>query len=207
VSRRKVEVDLALVEHALRIPDVLSTLFAVRDGDDRMAASESAVAITQVAAQRPDVVWPYRDAVVRGMRSPYDRVRRESIDTLTHLFHVDPIAISANLPRLSYLLKHDPDLVVRNHAIDAVVTYGSLTTSAGRRVLPILMRAVESWNGKNAPRAMKGLLRILPALHDDFPSIHALAERHLNDRRATVQRMAGGLFILTEDDPSAWDEW
>jgi hypothetical protein len=123
------------------------------------------------------------------------------------LFHLDPIAISTNLPRLSYVIKHDPDLVVRNHAIDAVVKYGSLTTSAGRRVQPILMRAVESWDGKNAARAMKGLLRILYALQDDFPAIHAMAERHLNDRRDTVQRLANGLFILTDDDPSVLDEW
>lgn len=204
MSRRKVEADPAIVEHALRIPDVLATLFAVRDGDDRMEASESAVAITQVAAQRPELVWPYRDVVVRGMKSRYDRVRRESIDTLTQLFRVDPVAISSNLPRLSYVLKHDPDLVVRNHAIDALVVYGSLTTSAGRRVYPILMRAVESWDGKNAPRALKGLLRLLSALQDDYPAIRAMAERYENDSRYSVERIAGALVMLTGDDPLAW---
>ena len=208
MSSPKYRADPKLVEQALEIPDVLATLFAVRDGDELTAASESAVTITKVADWDPEVVWPYLNVVIRGMKSPYDRVRRESIDTLMHLFWVDPSAISAHLPQLSYVIKHDPDLVVRNHAIDAVNTYGSLSFSTARRVLPILLRAAESRDGKHAARAMGGILENLPALRGDFPAINALARRYEHDRRSSVARMAGDLIEQMDEDRSTWeDDW
>ena len=106
------------------------------------------------------------------------------------------------------MIKHDPDLVVRNHAIDAVTEYGQLTTSAGRRVSPILMRAVDAWDGKNAYRALTGVYWLLPALHDEYPAINALARRYEHDRRDSVARIAGALVVLTDEDQSMWgDGW
>jgi hypothetical protein len=144
-----------MVELALRIPDLVATLFAVRDGDDPVAAADSADTITKVAARDPGVIRPYQAFVVRGLDAAGTQVRWESLATLALLATDDPSIVEPLLPRLRELIERDASVIVRDRAIDALTAYGVTSTEAARRVLPILEAALDLWNGKHAARSLR----------------------------------------------------
>lgn len=183
-----------MVELALRIPDLLATLFAVRDGDDRAVAADSADTITKVAERDPRVVLPYRAYVVRGLDSPIKQVRWESLTTLVLLAGIDPGVVEPLVSHLQEVIEQDQSVIARDRAIDALASFGRSSPVAAGTVMPILIGAVDAWGGKHAARALRALSDLAPLVPEAREQLLAVAEEWRGSSRPSVQQAAKRLM-------------
>jgi hypothetical protein len=198
--RRKVEWEKQdIVAFALRMPDVLSTLFAVRDGNDAADSAESAASITKVAEQDASVVLPYAAFVVRGIDSPVKQVRWESLATLALLARHDPSLVGPLLSRLRDIIEHDGSVIARDKAIDALVAYGASAPDAARQVLPPLESALDSWSGKHVARILRGFVEIVPVIPEERDRLHVTAMRYADADRPSERTAAKRLLAAMKE--------
>ncbi len=188
-----------MVELALRIPDLVATLFAVRDGDDPVAVADCADTITKIAARDPEVIQQYQAFVVRGLDAAGTQVRWESLASLALLANDDPSIVEPLLPRLRELIERDTSVIVRDRAIDALTAYGVSSPMAARQVLPILEAAIELWNGKHAARALRSLCNLAPVLPHAGQTLRQLALTYADADRPSVRAAARHLLKAVEE--------
>jgi hypothetical protein len=185
-----------MVELALRIPDLLATLFAVRDGDDRAVAADSADTITKVAQRDPRVVLPYRAYVVHGLDSAIKQVRWESLTTLALLAAIEPGIVAPLVARLDGIVAEDASVIARDRAIDALASYGRSSPEAAHHVVPVLIAAVGRWNGKHAARALRSLQELGPLVPDMHPALRVIAAEQATSHRPSVRTAAKRLAVV-----------
>ena len=174
-------------------PALLTEIAQGLESDDAALVGDCAEVMTKVAAERPEWVAPYAEALSELLRHKKTRVRWEAMHALGLVAPLAPQVIAAVLPRLSEMLRSDKSVIVRDCIVIALGSYARVGTGAAEDAYPILKEALTAWEGKQAVLALEGLLNVvevLPGLADELRSV---AEAFLEDRKARVRKAAKAL--------------
>lgn len=150
--------------------------------------------MTEVAEAHPDWVKPYAEALASLLTAEKTRVRWEATHSLAMIAPTSPKVISPLLPRLSKMIRSDPSVIVRDHAVDAVGNYAGTSPTGAREAYPVLVQALTAWEGKQAGHALNGLRNVAQELPLKASDIRARTQAYLNHPRGVVRKAAKSLL-------------
>lgn len=171
-------------------PDLLVEISEGLGSWEAAIAGDCAEIMTMVAAKHPERVSPFSAALIRLLDHKTTRVRWEAMHSLAYIVEVSPEVVATILPRLEKLVQNDKSIIVRDYAVDAVAGYAHSGPEAAEAAFPVLKMALETWDGKHAGHALRGLAfaaAVAPGLRDE---VRTLAQPFLEDRRGVVRKVA-----------------
>ena len=156
--------------------------------------------LTKVAEVRPKLVVPYA-----GRNSPFCcmRARRGfgGSHARTGAIHRAPLAadvIAANFEQIAGLVRDDPSVITRDHAVDALGSYAATGEAAGRAAYPVLVDALTLWDGKQAARALTGLGKVAITVPDLRDEILISAQTFTTHGKGVVAKAAKAVVTALE---------
>jgi ribosomal protein RSM22 (predicted rRNA methylase) len=171
----------------LREPMLLEQIASGLMSPDRKLAGDCAEVMTNVAAEKPELIVPYSNSLIAQIAHEDTRVRWESMHTLAEIASKTPENISTIVHKLVEMIAIDKSVIVRDYAIKTLGKYGGTSTQAARQVWPHLRKALTLWEGKHAGKALEAMYNVVSA----DPSLKADARRiakQFNDHRSAKAR-------------------
>jgi len=111
-----------------------------------------------------------------------------------------PTLVAPSVPRLTALLETDRSVIVRDHAVDALVAVACGVPDKVDVIVRPLLNALDRWDGKQAARILTGLAaiaRISPGLRDELGGVGML----WNDHPRPGVRKAARALVRAADGP------
>lgn len=178
----------------LKQPELLDEIAEGLASPDPKLAGDCAEVMTMVAAEKPEQVAMFADALVAQMGHRDTRVRWEVMHSLAAIASHHPSKVRSILPALSATIKRDKSVIVRDYAIQALGEYGQTSPAAAREVWPSLRQALTLWEGRHAGKALEAIAKLSES-DDALWSQARDAARGLRDHpsarvRALAERVA-----------------
>jgi hypothetical protein len=174
-------------------PALLLEIAGGLNSEEAALVGDCAEVLTEVAKVHPDWVTPHAETLSALLTHKTARVRWEAMHALALVAHLVPAVMAGLLQRLAEIIRHDPSVIVRDHAVDALGSYARKGEEAALAAYPLLVEALTLWDGKQAAHALEGLANVgavSPKLGDELWSIGI---RYHDDRRARIRKAAKGL--------------
>lgn len=194
IGDRTARSNHAVAARCLDKPSLLTELVGGLDGRDAALAGDCAEVLTLVAEQRPDLVAPYAGALSPLIAHPTTRVRWEATHALALVARAVPEAIAPLLPTLGEMVRADASTIVRDYATAAIGNYAATGPAAATAACPLLLAALDTWGGKHAGRALKGLTNVARSAPAQRQELRAVAEGHADSSRGVVRKAARDLL-------------
>jgi len=179
---------------ALREPNLLEQIASGLMSPDRKLAGDCAEVMTDVAAEKPELILPYSNSLITRIDHEDTRVRWESMHTLAEIASKTPENISTIVHKLVERIAIDKSVIVRDYAIRTLGEYGGTSTEAARQVWPHLRKALTLWEGKHAGKVLEAMYNVVsidPSLKVDAKKI---AKQFNGHRSAKARTMAKRLL-------------
>ncbi len=157
-------------------------------------AGDCAEVMTLVAEAQPELVAPYADALILRLAHKNTRVRWEVMHCLAEIAARVPNKIAPIMRTLDDMIALDKSVIVRDHAIRALGTYGSTSPAAARRVWHHLREALVLWDGKHAGKALTAMQKLVRVDATLKPDAQKVARRFIGHKRASVRTAAKKLL-------------
>jgi hypothetical protein len=178
----------------LKEPMLLEQIASGLTSPDRKLAGDCAEVMTNVAAEKPELIVPYSNSLIAQIDHEDTRVRWESMHALAEIASKTPKNISTIVHKLVEKIATDKSAIVRDYAIRTLGEYGSTSAEAAHLVWPHLRKALTLWESKHAGKALEAMCNAVLA----DPSLKADAERiakQFNNHRSTkIRTMARRLL-------------
>ena len=161
---------------------------------DQKLLGDCVEVFTEVAKENPALVAPYAARISPLLGHRDTRVRWEATHAVALVAALVPEQIAPLLPDLTAKIERDKSVIVRDCAVIALGEYGRSGPEAARQAFPLLLDALEAWQGKHAKLALEGMAKLLamePALG---PEVQAAARTCRDHSRANVRRLAQKLL-------------
>lgn len=171
-------------------PALLHEIAAGLQQPDALRQADCAEVMTMTAAQRPELVAPFAAALLPLLDARATRARWEAMHALALVADRVPEVIGPTLPRLERLFQQDGSIIVRDYALDAVANYAGTSATAARQAYPVLLDALQRWEGRHVGHALPGLARVGQQLPDLRAAILAAAAPFLDHPKAVVRKAA-----------------
>ena len=184
---------------ALACPDLLDEVAAGLALSDRKLLGDCVEVFTEVAKENPGLVTPYTARIIPLLGHKDTRVRWEATHAVALVAALVPDEIAPLLPELAAKIEQDKSVIVRDCAVKALGEYGRSGPDAAWQAFPLLLDALEAWQGKHAKLVLEGMNKLLavePALR---PEVHIAAQTCLDHKRANVRRLAQRLAATDEN--------
>jgi hypothetical protein len=177
-----------------REPMLLDQIASGLTSPDRKLAGDCVEVMTNVAAEKPELVVPYSNSLIAQIDHEDTRVRWESMHALAEIASKTPQNISTIVHKLVERIAIDKSVIVRDYAIKTLGEYGGTSKEAARHVWPHLRRALTLWEGKHVGKALEAMCNVVSV----DPSLKAEARRiagqFSNHRSAKARTMARRLL-------------
>ena len=144
----------------LKQPELLDEIAGGLASSDPKLAGDCAEVMTLVAAEKPELVAMYADALVAQLSHKDTRVRWEVTHSLADIAAHHPSKVRSILPTLAATIKRDKSVIVRDYAIQALGEYGHTSAAAAREVWPYLREALTLWDGRHAGKALEAISKL-----------------------------------------------
>ena len=194
VGDRTEAANRKVVAKCLARRDRLEAIVRGFESQDAALAGDCAEVMTEVAEKRPEWVTPYARVIVSLLASRTTRVRWEAAHSLALIATLVPEVIAYSLPRLGEMIRSDPSVIARDHAVDTVGNYANTSPRAAREAFPLLVEALAAWNGKQAAHALDGLANVAERLPNSSPEIRTYALSFIDHPRGVIRKAARALI-------------
>jgi hypothetical protein len=174
----------------LKDPTLLEEIARGLASADAKLAGDCAEVMTLIAAEKPELVAPYADALIARLDHKDTRVRWEAMHAAAEIAAHVPTKISPTLPKLVEKIARDKSVIVRDHAIRTLGEYGHTSVIAARQVWPHLCQALTVWEGKHAGKVLEVMPKVVAADPTLKADAQKLAQRFANHKSAKVRTMA-----------------
>jgi hypothetical protein len=174
-------------------PALLLEIAGGLNSEEAALVGDCAEVLTEVAKVHPDWVTPHAETLSALLTHKTARVRWEAMHALALVAHLVPAVMAGLLQRLAEIIRHDPSVIVRDHAVDALSSYARKGEEAALAAYPLLVEALTLWDGKQAAHALEGLANVGSAATGLGDELWSIGIRYHDDRRARVRKAAKGL--------------
>jgi hypothetical protein len=147
-----------------------------------------------VAAEKPEWVAPYADALIARLDHKDTRVRWEAMHSVAEIAAVVPGKIAPRVPQLVETIAHDRSVIVRDYAILTLGEYGGTSRQAARRVWPHLQVALTAWDGRHAGKVLEALPKLVTVDATLKPEAQRIARKYVDHQSAKVCTLAKRLL-------------
>ncbi len=199
VGDRTEHSNLDVAEQCLLEPRLIPEIAEGLTRQDPALVGDCAEVLTKIAEENPQLVAPHAQALAALLTHTNTRVRWEAMHALAAMAPLIPEVLAGRLPQLAELLDHDPSVIVRDYAIDAVGTYAQTSTSAALAAYPILVKSLTLAEGKHAAHALNGLRQAAAAAPTLREEIMAMGLRYRDHERGVIRKAARALLKALED--------
>jgi hypothetical protein len=193
VGDRTEKSNREVVDKCLANPALLAEIGGCLNSEEAALVGDCAEVLTEVAKVHPDWVTPHAEALSALLTHKTARVRWEAMHALALVAHLVPAVMAGLLQRLAEIIRHDPSVIVRDHAVDALGNYARKGEEAALATYPLLVEALTLWDGKQAAHALEGLAKVGSAVTGLGDELWSIGIRYHDDRRARVRKAAKGL--------------
>ena len=190
VGDRTEKSNLEVVDQCLANPALLAEIAGGLSSKEAALVGDCAEVLTEVAKVHPDWVAPHAETLSELLTHKTARVRWEAMHSLALVAHFVPAVIAGLLHRLTEIIRHDPSVIVRDYAVEAVGSYARTGEEAALAAYPLLVEALSTWDGKQAARALEGLANVGSAATGLGNELWSIGIRYHDDRRARVRKAA-----------------
>lgn len=187
-SNRKV------VLRVLEEPHLLVEIAEGLTSENAALAGDCAEVLTKVAEQHPARIVPYAGALAAMLTHKNMRVRWEAAHALQLIARLVPAVIEISLAVLAEMIRTDPSVIARDHAVDTVANYAATSKSAAEKAYPLLKEALVVWESKQAGHALKGLAFVAGAVPELLSELKGIGEEFSLAERAVVRKEAKSLL-------------
>jgi hypothetical protein len=177
-----------------REPMLLDQIASGLTSPDRKLAGDCAEVMTNVAAEKPELVVPYSNSLIAQIDHEDTRVRWESMHTLAEIASKTPQNISTIVRKLVERIAIDKSVIVRDYAIKTLGEYGGTSKEAACHVWPHLRRALTLWEGKHAGKALEAMCNVVSVDPSLKAEARRIARQFSNHRSAKARTMARRLL-------------
>lgn len=171
-------------------PALLHEIAAGLRQPDALLQADCAEVLTMTAEQRPDLVAPFAADLLPLLDARATRARWEAMHALALIADRVSEVLTPALPQIRAIIQRDGSIIVRDYAVDALARYAAVDAAAALRVYPLLLEALDAWEGRHAGRALPGLTRVGQQLPDLRPAILAAAAPFQDSGKAVVRKAA-----------------
>lgn len=178
----------------LKEPTLLDEIAQGLASADAKLAGDCAEVMTWVAAEKPELVAPYADALIARLDHTDTRVRWEAMHSLAEIAAQVPEKIAPGVPNLVEKIAHDKSVIVRDHAIRTLGAYGSTSAAAARKAWPHLRGALVLWEGKHTGKALEAMRKLVAVDATLKADAQKIAQRFADHKSAKVRTMAKRLL-------------
>lgn len=185
-----IDVARQCLENPMLLEDIAEGLER-RDAD---LVGDCAEVMTKVAEERPDLVAPYAEQLAPLLEHRKTRVRWEAMHAIALLAPVTPEIIRQYFDEIVTLLREDESTIARDYAVEAMGNYAQTGATEAEAAYPILLEALDLWEGKHAARALNGLVWVAAAAPDLQDDIMPVAQAFADHGRPSIQKAAKALL-------------
>jgi hypothetical protein len=190
LGTRNEQANLAVVARCLARPALLADIVDGLATGGAALMGDCAEVLTHVAEERPDLVAPFAKAITARLAHSNTRVRWESMHALANIAGTAPKTVAPLLDQLRFTIRRDTSVIVRDYAVKTVGSYSLSSTSAATTAFPILVEALDLWNGKHAALALQGLANIVTVAPAYADKMRTYAARFLSSERGVIRKAA-----------------
>jgi hypothetical protein len=150
--------------------------------------------MTFVAAEKPQLVAPYADALIARLDHKDTRARWEAMHSLAEIASHVPDKVSLIVPTLAEKIALDKSVIVRDYAILTLGEYGGTSAEAARQAWPPVREALALWDGKHAGKALEAMRKLVAADSTLKAEAQEIAGRFADHQSVKVRTMAKHLL-------------
>jgi hypothetical protein len=177
-------------EACVHNPKLLEDVAAGLAGQSPAIIGDSAEVMTKIAEISPLLIAPHIGRLAPLLGHKTTRVRLEAVHAIALAAPYAPHHLFPLLRTLTRLLRDDPNVVVRDYAVDALIGYGATGDDAAELVFPPLQAAFAAWNGKQLVRILDGLPRLAAAAPSLSRDLRQVALFYSGDARPAIRESA-----------------
>jgi ribosomal protein RSM22 (predicted rRNA methylase) len=174
----------------LEQPALLEEIAGGMASSNAKLAGDCAEVMTFVAADHPELVAPYADALIAQREHKDTRVRWETMHSLAEIAATVPDKIAPIVPGLVEQFAHDKSIIVRDYAILTLGEYGGTSHAAALNVWPHLRNALAMWDSRHAGKVMEAMIKVVAAEPLLKTEAQALARQLADHQSAKVRTLA-----------------
>ena len=182
-----------VVPLCLADPALLHEIAAGLAAHDVMRQADCAEVMTMTAEQQPDLVAPFASELLPLLDVRATRARWEAMHALALVADRIPDVLMPALPQIRGIIQRDGSIIVRDYAVDALARIAAVDDATAARVYPLLLEALDAWDGRHAARALPGLMQVGLRLPAERGRISAVAAPFLDHPKAVVRKAARAL--------------
>lgn len=192
------QANLAVVDRCLAEPAFLEQIAEGLSSVNDALSGDCAEVLTHVAEKHPDLVSPYGKLIPPLLERKTTRVRWEAMHALAFISGSAPKVVGPLLPRLREIIKGDASIIVRDYAVDAVAHFAESGRNAAQSAYPLLVEALDLWEGRHAGHALGGLVNVAKVMPDAAKELRGIAKRFSDSGRGVVRKAAKALAKAVE---------
>jgi HEAT repeat protein len=171
-------------------PQLLNQIAHGLLGEDDRVAGDCAEVMTQTAAEAPEYVIPYVDALISLLDHPFTRARWEAAHALAEIAGFVPDILRPKQALLQDILRTDRSIIVRDYTVDIVASLAGNSPADAAWTYPILLGCLSRWEGRHAGHALPGLGRVAELLPEHRGEIYRLTAELVDHPRGAVRKAA-----------------
>ena len=204
VGERSSKPNHRVADECVADPSLLAEIAEGLASKNTWLVADCAEVMAETARQGPELVVPYTCALAPLLTHPKPRVRWEATHAMAFVAPLAPDCMREKLPAVQEMIRRDTSTIVRDYAIDAVGNYAGTSVEAAAAAMPVLVEALDLWQGKHAAHALDGMRQVFAADPLREPELRAIGERYRNHSRS-VTRRAGRALLRAMDPVEAED--
>lgn len=180
-------IAIACLDDPGLLPEVAEIL---RTSKDKKALGHCAEIMTMVSEEKPELVAPYADILIRLLGDKFNRARWESMHAISHIAHLVPDKITPLLEDFRMKIDHDKSIIVRDCAARAIADYAAAGKKYSLLAWPHLLFALRPQDNRFAHHAIPGLVHVanfIPSLKNE---IIETIEEFADHKRGMIKKAA-----------------
>ena len=139
--------DQEIVSSIVADPSLLDKVAEALSGASRRARQHAAALMHGVAAEKPELLLPYDDAIIDALNRPEARTRWECLDALTILVDIDSRACDKAIADAEGSLFDEESGPVRLAALRFLCKIGATTENRSEKTWPLIDEALQCYHG------------------------------------------------------------
>lgn len=146
-SVSEMQEDQEIVSSIVSDPSLLDKVAEALSGASRRARQHAAAIMHGVAAEKPELLLPYDDALIDALNRPEARTRWECLDALTILVDIDSRSCDKAIPDAEGSLFDEESGPVRLAALRFLCKIGATTENRSEKTWPLIDEALQCYHG------------------------------------------------------------
>ncbi|WP_025026836.1 hypothetical protein [Caldalkalibacillus mannanilyticus] len=190
------ESNLQVAQECLSNPNLLNEIAEGLHHHDPKIVGDCAEVFTKIAEKNSQIVLPFVDFLFPLLQNKTTRARWEAMHTISIIAADVPEMLNSHLDKLEEIIRQDSSTIVRDYAIDALNYFSLRGEQEAQTVYPLLIEALDLWDGKHRGRILRGFMNILSVVPELACEIKEVAQKYTEYKKGVVRKAAQALIKI-----------